>query len=85
MTQISTLSETDESQATSPEPPSTSAPKQSGLVAELRTAVAADLHAESLGELGFDDRRELARELTLSRLRRRDADMVSAGGSRSTP
>ena len=44
---------------------------QSGLIAELRTAVAADLHAESLGELGFDDRRELARELALSRLRRR--------------
>ncbi len=48
-------------------------------IAKLRTAVAADLHAEPLGELGFEDRRELARELTLSRLRRRDADLVAAG------
>ncbi len=52
---------------------------QIDLVAELRTAVAAQLHADSLGELGFDDRRELARELTMSRLRRRDSDLVTAG------
>jgi pilus assembly protein CpaF len=50
-----------------------------GFIAQLRTAVAADLHAQPLGELGFEDRRELARELTLSRLRRRDADLVAAG------
>ena len=55
------------------------APRSIDLVAELRTAVAAELHADSLGELGFDDRRELARELTMSRLRRRDSDLVTAG------
>jgi pilus assembly protein CpaF len=50
-----------------------------GLVAELRTAVAGELHTESLGDLRFEDRRELARNMTLSRLRRRDADLVAAG------
>ncbi len=59
-------------------PPTTA---DGGFISQLRTAVAADLHAQALGELGFEDRRELARELTLSRLRRRDADLVAAGKS----
>jgi Flp pilus assembly CpaF family ATPase len=61
------------------DPTSARTATRSGLVAELRTAVAGDLHSEPVGELSFEDRRELARELTLSRLRRRDADMVAAG------
>jgi pilus assembly protein CpaF len=55
-------------------------PSRGGLVAELRSAVAADLHLEAPDGLAADDRRELARELALSRLRRRDTELVSAGG-----
>jgi len=50
------------------------------VVAELRNAVAADLHVEPSEGLTLSDRRELARGIALSRLRRRDAEMVAAGG-----
>jgi pilus assembly protein CpaF len=53
---------------------------RSDLVAELRSAVAAELHLQAPDGLGTDDRRELARELALSRLRRRDAELVASGG-----
>jgi pilus assembly protein CpaF len=49
------------------------------LVTDLRTEVASELHAEDPGGLTSDDRRELARELTLSRLRRRDRSLVASG------
>ena len=52
---------------------------RSDLVAELRSAVAAELHIQAPDGLGIDDRRELARELALSRLRRRDAELVASG------
>lgn len=55
------------------------------LVAELRSAVAADLHLEAPDGLDVDDRRELARELALSRLRRRDTELVAAGGKPLDP
>jgi pilus assembly protein CpaF len=53
---------------------------RSDLVAELRSEVAAELHLQAPDGLGIDDRRELARELALSRLRRRDAELVASGG-----
>src|ERR1700689_2490630 len=56
-----------------------------GLVSELRSAVAADLHLEAPDGLAAEDRRELARELALSRLRRRDTELVSAGGKPLDP
>ena len=59
--------------------------ERGGLVAELRSAVAADLHLEAPEGLAVDDRRELARELALSRLRRRDTELVAAGGKPLDP
>jgi pilus assembly protein CpaF len=47
--------------------------------------VAADLHLEAPDGLAAEDRRELARELALSRLRRRDTELVSAGGKPLDP
>ncbi len=49
------------------------------LVAVLRRSVATELHEESSEGLTAEDRRELARQLTVSHLRRRDADLVAAG------
>ena len=80
MTQVSARDAVGNERTNSPDAVPVRGARQGALVAELRTTVAADLHAEPLGELGFDDKRELARELTLSRLRRRDADLVAAGG-----
>lgn len=50
-----------------------------GLVTALREVVAVDLHEEPLEGLTTSDRRELARQLTVSRLRNRDAELVAAG------
>jgi pilus assembly protein CpaF len=65
--------------------PAIGAASRGGLVAELRSAVAADLHLEAPDGLAAEDRRELARELALSRLRRRDTELVSAGGKPLDP
>ena len=51
----------------------------SSLVARLRVDVADDLSAVTGHELGIDDRRELARTLTLARLERLAAESVGAG------
>jgi pilus assembly protein CpaF len=57
----------------------------SGLVSELRSVVAAELHLQSQDGLSVDDRRELARELALSQLRRRDTELVAEGGKPLDP
>jgi pilus assembly protein CpaF len=49
------------------------------LVGALRRSVASDLHEESAEGLTAEDRRELARQLTVSQLRRRDAELIAAG------
>ncbi len=54
---------------------------QSSLVARLRAEVADDLSGASGYELALDDRRELARQLTLSRLKQYAAESVERGSA----
>lgn len=55
------------------------------LVRQLRSAVADDLASADAGRLEIDDRRELARQLVVQRLRRRALAELSAGGSVADP
>jgi pilus assembly protein CpaF len=55
------------------------------LVAALRRTVANELHEEAPEGLTAQDRRELARQLTVAQLRRRDASLVAAGERPSDP
>lgn len=54
-------------------------------VRRLQAAVAADLAAAGGVDLELDDRRELARQLVLQRLRRRALDELSSGGTVADP
>jgi pilus assembly protein CpaF len=49
------------------------------LVASLRKTIAVELNAQECADLGAEDRRELARELTTARFRRIDAELVASG------
>ena len=55
--------------------------EQSSLVARLRVEVADDLSGSTGYELALDDRRELARQLTLSRLEQFAAEAVQSGNT----
>jgi pilus assembly protein CpaF len=55
------------------------ADEMASLVSRLRTEVADDLSSTTGYELALDDRRELAREMTLSRLQRYAAESVEGG------
>jgi len=55
--------------------------EMASLVSRLRAEVADDLSSTTGYELGLDDRRELARELTLSRLERYAAESVERGNA----
>ncbi len=57
------------------------ADEMASLVSRLRAEVADDLSSTTGYELGLDDRRELARELTLSRLERYAAESVEHGNA----
>jgi Flp pilus assembly CpaF family ATPase len=54
-------------------------------VAELRAEVAEELHSGSSTGLRAEDRRELAREIALNRLRRRDTELLATGASPLDP